>query len=208
VVLWGWRTGLLHAPRTSAADQILSDLFVDEDAVRVAFTERTSAGLDVGLYTLPLPVADDGTGPARCDDPEAVVLAELALARGTGTSTTGALAFSAGDGADLSILVCIDASQVTSGWVALDGELVAARRTSARKLFTRGPARRAAARGPRGRRHGKRGASLRVRVLADPARDSGNGSGPGTPDDPGDGGAPGDGSSDGGGDDDEVEHAA
>ena len=40
---------------------------------------------------------------------------------------------------------------------------------------------------------GKRGASLRVRVLADPARTPGNGSGPGTPDDPGAGGGPGSG---------------
>ncbi len=205
MVLWAWRTGLVHAPRSSSADQILSDLFVDEDALRVAFAERTSNGLDVGLYTLPLPLADDGTGPARCDDPEAVVLAALSLARGAGTSTTGALAFSAGDGADLPILVCIDAAQVTSAWVALDGELVAAPEdvgSGSSHLEVR-----RVARGGEGLLEaavsGKRGASLRVRVLADPARGSGNGSGPGTPDDPGDGGAPGDGGSGGGGDDDE-----
>jgi hypothetical protein len=206
VVLWAWRTGLVHAPRSSAADQVLSDLFVDEDALRIAFAERTANGLDVGLYTLPLPVSEDGTGPARCDDPDGVVLADLALAlaRGPGTSTSGALAFSAGDGADLPILVCIDAAQVSSAWVALDGELIAAPQdvgSGSRHLEYR-----SVARGGEGLLEaevvGKRGASLRVRVLADPARRPGNGSEPGAPDDPGDGGGPGgEGDGDGGWDD-------
>jgi hypothetical protein len=114
----------------------------------------------------------------------------LALARGAGTSTTGALAFSAGDGADLPILVCIDTAQVTSAWVALDGEPVAAPEdvgSGSAHLEAR-----RVARGGEGLLEatvtGKRGASLRVRVLADPARGAGDGSGPGTPDDPGDGG--------------------
>ena len=205
VMLWEWRTGLVHTPRSSAADQILSDLFVDEDAVRVAFAERTSGGLDVGLYTLPLPLADDGTnGLARCEDPDAVLLAELLLARGPGASTTGALAFSAGEGADLPILVCVDAVGISSASVTLDGEVIAApedlgsgsAHLESRRVAWRGEGLLEAM------VEGKRGASLRVRVLADPAR-AADGSGPGTPEDPGDGGGAGGGSDDGGRDDDD-----
>jgi hypothetical protein len=201
VVLWAWRDGLVHAPRPYAGEQLLGDLTANEDAVTVAFAERTSGGLDVGLYTLPLPVTDDGTSGVRCDSPGALVLAELTLTRGSGAATTGAVAFSGGDGADLPILVCIDASKVSSAWATLDDELIASPGD-----FPSGSAHlelRRVARGGEGLLEagveGKRGASLRVRVLADPV--PGDGQDPGTPDDPGQGN--GDGGGNGGDDDDD-----
>ncbi|WP_049768562.1 hypothetical protein [Anaeromyxobacter sp. Fw109-5] len=199
VVLWAWRSGLVHAPRPYAGEQLLGDLAADDDAVRVAFSERTSGGLDVGLYTLPLPVADDGASGIRCDSPGALVLAELTLTRGTGAVTTGAVAFAGGDGADLPILVCIDAAKVSSAWATLDGAALAVPGD-----FASGSAHlelRRIARGGEGLLEagveGKRGASLRVRVLAEPVPDGGQDPGA-PPDDPGQG--PGDGGP--GGDDD------
>jgi hypothetical protein len=201
VVLWAWRSGLVHAPRPYAGEQLLGDLVADDDAVRLAFSEITSEGLNVGLYTLPLPIADDGASGIRCDSPGAMVLAELTLTRGAGAVTTGAVAFVGGDGADLPILVCIDAAKVSSAWATLDGAALAVPGD-----FASGSAHlelRRIARGGEGLLEagveGKRGASLRVRVLADPVPDGGED--PGTPpDDPGKG--PGDGGGPGGGDDD------
>ncbi|WP_242343232.1 TolB-like translocation protein [Anaeromyxobacter terrae] len=194
VVLWNWRTGLVHVPRPSLAEQLLGDLSAGDDAVRVAFTERTEGGLDVGLYTLPLPIVDDGGGgggggpgpqPARCDDPGAEVLATLALVRAPGAPAAGEIAFSGGGTEDLPIVVCVDARRVSSGWVTLDGEALAGP-----SQVLSGDAHlevQAVARGGEGtlaaQVAGKPGASLRIRVLADRGRalPAADGAGPVTP---------------------------
>ncbi len=181
VLLWNFRTAFLDVPRPSTAEQLLGDVSGDADAVRVTFAERSADGLDVGLYTLPLALAGGGgaTIPrgARCDDPAAEVLAELALSRAPGARVEGELAFSDRAGADLPVLVCIDASRITAAWVALDGERLAG---TADLLGDRAHLeRRTVARGGdgllSGGLSGSRGASLRVRVLADRTRDPNDG---------------------------------
>jgi len=144
VIVWNWRTGLVFVPRPSETNQTLNDVSMGDAELRVVFEDSASAdtGRDIALFRLPTdPIPDDGEPvpwppppppppppvPARCDDPDARVLATLELGRGTGRPLAGRVRFSVDvTGADpLPVLVCIDADRVSAAWITLDGEAVA-----------------------------------------------------------------------------------
>jgi hypothetical protein len=135
-VLWNHVTGLAWLPRISPAAQGLGDLAARADLLTLAFTEVVGGGEDLALYTLPLPLVDDGTGsdwppprppvpPARCDDADPTVLATLLLARERPGSQAGEVSFTTGDEADLPVLLCIDGVRVDDAEVSFDGVRVA-----------------------------------------------------------------------------------
>jgi hypothetical protein len=150
VVLWRWTTpyppGLVFVPRPSGTDQRLNDVsFVAPGQVRVVFEDSASpdTGRDIALYALdllPEIVLDDEPngwpieppppppGRARCDDPEAIVLATLEVRRGRRAPAVEAERFdvpgAAGAG-EAPVLVCLDAERVSSAWVTLDGRTIA-----------------------------------------------------------------------------------
>ncbi|BDG06827.1 hypothetical protein [Anaeromyxobacter oryzae] len=135
VVLWNLATGTAFVPHPSASDQILNDVSaVPGQSVRVVFADDAHGDLDIAMYTLPLPLADDGAPanwppappPARCDDPAAIVLADLTLARETGKPFV-AQAPLAGAVTEGRVLVCLDAMGVSSAGVVLgDRPVIAA----------------------------------------------------------------------------------
>lgn len=197
VVLWNWKTGLLFLPHPTTTQQVLNDVsVVFPTEVRVVFEDSASpaTGRDIVLYVLDTDPAIDfddrpngypfDTGgdppedpPARadCDDPGAVVLGTLELERGNGKPEAGEVVFAAPapDGArELPVLVCVDAERVSAGWLGLDGEAIA-RPGDLEPQVVR-LERLAAIAGGEARLSGviagKQGASLRARVLADPAR--------------------------------------
>jgi beta propeller repeat protein len=175
VVLWNLATGEAFVPHPSASDQILNDVSAEAGAsVRVVFADDAHGDLDLALFTLPLPVADDGAPPnwpsapppARCGDPGALVLGEVAVVRAEGRPLVQHVTVPGGPG-ERKVLVCVDAVGVTSGWVALGNDLVAGpeafgkRNLRIERVLTLAPGggrlAAVAAGGP--------GAALRVRVL-------------------------------------------
>ncbi|HEX9049277.1 MAG TPA: hypothetical protein VF841_01970 [Anaeromyxobacter sp.] len=189
VVLWNWKTGLVFVPHPSTTDQVLNDLsLVTGEEVRVVFEDSASAatGRDIALYVLELaPLVDDGlpdgypieppqAGPARCDG-TAAPLATLHLGRTTGAPLADEVPFRAdlpAGATALPVLVCVDASRVSSAWVTLDDEAIAGPSDFAPAvvhLEIRGEVLGGAGR-ISGVIAGKPGATLDVRVLADPAR--------------------------------------
>jgi len=215
VVLWQWTTGLVFVPHPSASNQTLNDLGVVAGAeVRVVFADDVDGSLgnrDIALYRLAYvngAIPDDGTGngdpwlpppppppppvvrpaPARCDDADPTVLGTLELGREPARPLAAAVSFDAtpfpGD-ADLPVLVCIDSSRVTAGWVTLDDAAIASPADFNAKvthLEVRAVAEACAAR-IAGTIAGKPGSWLVARVLADPGRTmtaAGSPAGPGT----------------------------
>jgi hypothetical protein len=151
VVLWRWIApyppGLVFVPRPTDTDQLLNDIsFLAPGQVRLVFEDTGSpeTGRDIALYTLAVlpeialddqpngwpiePPPPPPPGRARCDDPAATVLATVEVVRGRGEPTVGRERFEVplpGDGAELPVLVCLDADRVSSAWVTLDGRSIA-----------------------------------------------------------------------------------
>jgi hypothetical protein len=183
VVLWNHVTGLAFVPRPSPAPQALGDLVAAPALLSLAFSEAAGGGDDVALFTVPLPVVDDGTGsdwpppgtPARCDDANPTVLATLLLARDRPEPQAGEVAFTVGDGHDLGVLLCIDEVLVDDARVALDGIVVASAADFA--PVSAHLERRGVVPGGDGLVSAwllaGLGSELRVRVLADPALSAG-----------------------------------
>jgi hypothetical protein len=199
VVLWRWTTGgPVFIPNPSASNQTLNDVYVlPNREVRVVFADDgdgTGASRDVALYRLTFrpdgTFPDDGDdrwpwddheeepperpGPASCDDPDPILLGTLELARRPGRPLAGGVELDAhpfpGD-ATLPVLVCIEGAGVSSAWVSLDSLAVATPSD-----FHRKPVRLEISTVLEGRTRlggvmaGRPGASLSVRVLADPGR--------------------------------------
>ncbi|MFT3916365.1 MAG: hypothetical protein QM704_20505 [Anaeromyxobacteraceae bacterium] len=203
-VLWNWSTGLAFVPRHATGAQVVGDVLDSGDALTLALSESNGTDLDVVVYTLPLPVVDDGGGgdwppkipPARCDDPDAVELASLVVARDRPEAQAGEVSFSTVDGKDLGILLCIDEQGFADATVAVDGVVVAApadfvhpaAHLERRRVALAGTAL------VSGGLTGAIGSELRIRVVEDPA---GTPLAPALPGDPGGsttgagGGAPG-----------------
>jgi len=195
VVVWNWRTDLVFVPHPSTTDQTLNDLsLVESEEVRVVFEDSASpaTGRDIALYVLdvfPAIVFDDQPNgypfepppppvePARCDDPPGAVtvLATLHLAREEGKPLASEVPFEAPPPAGASylpVLLCLDADRVSSAWVTLDDEAIARPsdfNPGVVHLESFGRVEGGAGR-ISGIIAGKPGATLDVRVLADPAR--------------------------------------
>ncbi len=141
VVLWNWKTNLIFVPHPSATQQTLNDIsFIAPGQVRVVFEDASSpeTGRDIALYTLDVnPISYDGdpngwpihppppagaTG-ASCDDPQATVLATLDLPRENGRPQAGSTTFHPASAAP--VLVCVDATRVSSAWLTLDDAAIA-----------------------------------------------------------------------------------
>ncbi|MFO0581369.1 MAG: hypothetical protein U0229_03775 [Anaeromyxobacter sp.] len=179
VVLWNWSTGLAFVPRRATGAQVVGDVLDAGDLLTLALSESNGADLDLVLYTLPLPVVDDGGGgdwppkipPARCDDPAAVELASLVVARDRPEAQAGEVSFSTVEGKDLGILLCIDEQGFAEATVAVDGVVVAAPADFAHPAAHL-ERRRVALAGTAlvsGGLTGAIGSELRIRVLEDPA---------------------------------------
>ena len=179
VVLWNWTLDLAYVPRPSQAAQSLGDVAEATTGLTLVLSESNGTDLDLHAYTLPLPLVDDGTGgdwppkvvPARCDDPEAVELASLVVARDRPEPQTGEVSFTTGDLADLGVLLCADEEGWADASIALDGTVVA---TPADFAHPRAHVeRRRVVKGGAGlvtaTLSGAGGSELRVRVLVDPA---------------------------------------
>jgi hypothetical protein len=192
VVVWNWRSDLVFVPHPSTTDQTLNDLsLVESEEVRVVFEDSASpaTGRDIALYVLdvfPAIVFDDQPNgypfeqppePASCDDPPGAVtvLATLHLAREEGKPLASEVAFEAPPPAGASylpVLLCLDADRVSSAWVTLDDEAIARPsdfNPGVVHLESFGRVEGGAGR-ISGIIAGKPGATLDVRVLADPAR--------------------------------------
>jgi hypothetical protein len=196
VVVWNWKTGLVFVPHPSTTQQVLNDLtLLTDEEVRVVFEDSASdtTGRDIALYVLDIaPLVDDGQPggypleppatpePARCDG-TATPLATLHLGRRAGAPNAAEVAFRGelpAGARRLPVLVCIDAERVSAAWVTLDDAAIALPsdfRPPAVHLEARGEAV-----GGAGRIAAvvasKPGATLDVRVFADPARLSAGGS--------------------------------
>lgn len=114
VAVWQWSTGRVVHPAPTAARQILDDLAVDGDTLRVAWADGRSGTLDVWLFEAALPLPDVPPGEARCDDPLAPVLSELLLTAGDDGRAAGAVAFDSIGGP---ALACVDGVDAAAAWV-------------------------------------------------------------------------------------------
>jgi len=196
VVVWRWKTPpgepvLVFVPRPSETEQKLNDLALAlRDEIRVVFEDTASPATerDIALYRLavnPIPFDDQPNGwppappqpaipKAECGDPNAIVLATLDLARGTGKPQAGEAAIDVAPPlapGDMPVLVCIHAERVSAAWVTLDDEAIATPSDfNPHVVDVEVPGDIAKGKGRvSGVIAGKPGAHLTVRVLADPA---------------------------------------
>jgi uncharacterized protein (TIGR03382 family) len=186
VRLWKWSSPPdplpeLHAPVLSASEQKLHDLVVVGKQLQVVWSDRQPLGdFDIYLFEADLPL-DPGVDPpsvaVQCDDENPTVIAELEVTRLTakpepwGTDLTLLAA--------TNVLVCLDAVDVTAGWVVAGTRVVAGPEDFGRGELHR-EARVALAAGEGGFGAvlaGKPGASLRMRLLLDAGGGGDGGSG-------------------------------
>ncbi len=166
----------LFLPSPTGTWQKLHDLVVS-DTVQVVWSDDSSGDFDI--YFFQAPVADvlgtgTGGGPATCDT-DAAPIAWFDVTRTTRSPTGGGTRFTAN--VDLPVLVCIEATDVTSGWIGIGSEVVSgpgdfglgAVKREVRMTVKAGEGRAGAsvAGGP--------GATLRVRIFADGGGGNGNG---------------------------------
>lgn len=130
VIVWNWRAGGLYAPPAGTSSQTLNDIswprvvYVDDRNPATApdiylfDTSAPDGGTDGGPDAGP-----DGGSPARCDDPSAVSLAALQVLRDQAGPDASNVEFAVAE--TVPVLVCIDASEVSSAWLLLDDEAVA-----------------------------------------------------------------------------------
>lgn len=173
VIVWNWKAGGLYAPPAGTSSQTLNDI----SWPRVVYVDdrNPDTGLDIFLYDTSAGGTDggpdggpDGGAPARCDDPSAVPLAELKVLREQAGPDASNVDFTADE--RIPVLVCMDATDVSSAWLLLDDEAVA-RPSDFNQTVVHLEQRRTV---PAGSNRlgaliaGKPGAFLAVRVLPDP----------------------------------------
>lgn len=172
-----WRTGEAVLPPPSPASETLNDVSALPDLLRVVFVVD-GQGLDLWQYQVALPLPGGPPPPpppappppATCADASPTVLSELRVARDTAAPQRAYVDFTATKA--VPVLVCVDVDRVSSAWVGLD-DVAIVRPSDLDANVTHlevhgkvdgGPGRLAAVVA------GKPGASLHVRVLADPGR--------------------------------------
>ena len=195
VIVWNWKAGDLYAPPAGTSSQTLNDIswprvvYVDD---RSQITGRdiylydtsvdggTDGGTDGGIDGGSDGGTDGGTdggidggadgGSSRgCDDTAVTPLAELRVLRERGGPDATNLEFTAE--AEVPVLACIDACDVSSAWVLLDDEAVA-RPNDFNMQVVHVERRRSVAAGPNrlgALIAGKPGAWLAVKLIPDPA---------------------------------------
>jgi beta propeller repeat protein len=119
VALWNYQNGQIFYPNPSPASQSLNDIAGN----RVVYTDNRSGNLDVYAYdfacsTPPPPPP----GNVKCSDANPTVLASYTLTRGNGKPDTTQVPFTAP--ADEAVVVCVDASNVSSAWVTLNNQAI------------------------------------------------------------------------------------
>jgi TolB protein len=119
VALCNYSNGQLYYPNPSPANQSLSDI----SGNRVVYTDNRSGNLDIYAYdfvcsTPPPPPP----GNVTCSDANPTVLASYTLTRGSGKPDTTRVPFTAP--ADEAVVVCVDASNVSSAWVTLNDRAI------------------------------------------------------------------------------------
>jgi len=122
VAVWQWSTGRVVYPSPSTGPQLLNDLAVDGDALRLAWADGRGGDLDLYLFSATLPLPDVPPGQARCDDPLAPVVADLAITAGPEGFGAGALAFAVAD--DSPALVCLDTVRAVAAWAQVAGTTI------------------------------------------------------------------------------------
>jgi len=114
VAVWQWSTGRVVTPSPTAAPQLLNEVTVDGTELRVAWADARGGDLDLYLFRAALPLPDVPPGEARCDDPLAQVVADLAITAGPEGFGAGALAFAVAR--DSAALVCVDTVDAVAAW--------------------------------------------------------------------------------------------
>jgi len=122
VALWQWTTGRLLVPSPTGRPQLLNDLRIEDQVMRLAWADARGADLDVYLFEAPLPIEDLPQGQARCDDPLAPVLADFLVRRVRGRPAVGQAVVTLGAAAP--VLVCVDAEDVCAAWVKVGAQAV------------------------------------------------------------------------------------
>jgi hypothetical protein len=180
-------------PDALGTHQVLHDLYATTSSLVLVWADDALGTWDVYRVVTDFSFSDPpDPGTVRCDDPSVVPLAEFEVVRGDGSPrdldarehadarrpvgrpAVGGAEFDVA--AATPVLVCIDATSVTSGWVAVQGQVIAspadfqggAVTLEGRGSLAAGKARAGAVVA------GAPGARLRVRLLADPG---GNGDG-------------------------------
>jgi hypothetical protein len=123
VALWQWTTGRVVVPSPTSQPQLLNDLRVEDQVMRLAWADGRGGDLDVYLFEATLPLPDLPQGQARCDDPLAPVVADLLVRREHGRPATGAVVLSLP--ASAPVLTCVDTEGVCAAWVKVGSEAVA-----------------------------------------------------------------------------------
>ncbi|HSM93075.1 MAG TPA: hypothetical protein VLT47_09310 [Anaeromyxobacteraceae bacterium] len=182
VTLWHFTdpsaTPWLFLPSPTGSWQKLHDLVVTNDQVQVVWSDDSSGDFDIYMFEAPMQdvlAPRTASKPATCDSSEPP-LGQFDLSRETSGPTSGGTLFTANE--PTRVLVCIEAQGVTSGWIGVGSEVVAApgdfgKGSQAREVrltVAAGEGRVGAVIG------GDPGATLRVRVFAD-ADGGGNGNG-------------------------------
>ena len=122
VAVWQWSTGRVVHPSPSSSAQLLNDVTVDGTELRVAWADARGGDLDLYLFRAALPLPDVPPGAARCDDPLAQVVADLAITAGPEGFGAGALAFAVAK--DAAALACVDTTGAVAAWVQVAGAVV------------------------------------------------------------------------------------
>lgn len=159
----------LFLPSPTGSYQKLHDLVVSSDTVRVVWSDDSSGDFDI--YMFEAPVRDvlaprTVVGPASCDS-SATPIGQFTVTRAKAGPSVGGTLFTANVATP--VLLCIASQGVTSGWIGVGSQVVAAPgdfgqgslRREVRLTVGAGEGRAGAA------LEGGPGAELRVRIFAD-----------------------------------------